>query len=135
MTGVFGFLQGLFGFVSKPIEKIIDGRNQKQAAKDELEMARHSTAQMVTISKETLKLIRVKGLDTSWKDEFATVVWLQIPVLIVWGTIMEGFGFPQITQGVIDSVHYLNEIMKSGPVGEIMLGVTAAAIGITVFKK
>jgi len=116
-------------------EKLIDGRNASRAARDEIAKARQSGEEEVSLSQETLKRIRVKGLDTSWKDELATAVWLQIPLLVVWGAVAAAFGFPQVSHGVIEAVHLLNEIMATGPIGEILIGVTAAAVGVSLLKK
>lgn len=117
------------------VEKIVDGRNASRSAKDEIARARQSGEEEVKVSRETLNRVRVKGLDTSWKDELATAVWLQIPCLVVWGAVAAAFGFPQVNQGVIESVHLLNEIMATGPLGEILIGVTAAAVGVTLLRR
>ena len=113
----------------------LSGRNRRQAARDALAAARQSTKDQVMVKREDLNSVRVSGLDHTWKDEFATVVWLSPVILVMIGSILDAFGMPAFKSGMLHGLQWLNQIMDNGPVGIIIMATTGAAIGVSLMKR
>lgn len=121
----------------KPLVGIVTKRQDRKIAKDaakaKLTMASMENAQKLELNKDEYEIIATKGLESSWKDEYATVSVVSILNLIVFGGIASAFGYPQVLTGVGTAVQALTA--AGVDVGFLMQAVVLAAVGLSVWKK
>jgi hypothetical protein len=131
--GIKELISGLF----KPVADIFVKREERKAAKEaaaaKLKMAQSENAQKLELNKDEYEVIATKGLDNTWKDEYATVSVVSILNLVVIGGVAAAFGYPQILEGVGIAV---NALTTAGvDIGFLLEATVMAAIGLSVWKK
>lgn len=133
------------GLLTKPIEAIgnvIAGgqkrRAQRDAIKGRIEQAKADGANEIRVSESEWDMVAVQTTETSWKDEYVTII-ITLPIVMIFGGALQMAFFEKCIDGVcqpddrllratIEAIHALVGIGVD--MGWLMGIVVLAAVGI-----
>ena len=121
----------------KPIANIVQKRQERklaqQSAKNKLMQSKQDNHQAISLNKDEWEQLTVRGMDTTWKDEYVTVSVLSIFNIIVIGGLLAAFGHPQVIEGIAIAMLSLSEVGVD--VGFLMEAAVLAGLGLSVWKR
>jgi hypothetical protein len=121
----------------KPVASIILKRQARkmaqQTAKNKLMQSRADNHHALDLNKDEWEALQVKGMDTTWKDEYVTVSVVSIFNIIVVGGIASAFGHPQILTGIGTAIQAL--MVAGVDVGFLLEATILAGLGLSIWKK
>jgi len=130
-------LKDVLGLFVKPIAGVFQKREERKLATKQIEgklaEAKMKGDQQVTFNDQELEVVRTKGLEGTWKDEYVTVSVVSVFNLIVVGGIATAFGYPQVLEGVGLAITAL--VSAGVDFGFILTATVTAAIGLNVWRK
>lgn len=111
----------------------IDRKKAKDSLQAKAKMAKGQQETNVTLTDAEWEVVNSSKMDTSWKDEWVTIViTAPIPGVLVgalWSAIS---GDQRVLQGFTDGINALNAI--GVPMGTLMTAVTLAAVGLKIWR-
>lgn len=127
------WVTALFKPVADIISKRQDRKMAQQTAKTKIEQAKQDDTHALNLNKDEWESLQVKGMDTTWKDEYVTVSVVSIFNLILVGGIASAYGHTQILEGVATAITALT---ASGvDVGFLLEAAVLAGLGLSVWKR
>ena len=130
-------LQKILSLFVQPVSNVLTKREERKLATKQIEgkiaEAKVKGAQQVTFNDQELEIVRTKGLDNTWKDEYITVSVVSVFNLIVVGGIAAAFGHPQILEGVGLAITAL--VNAGVDFGFILTATVTAGIGLNLWRK
>lgn len=127
---ITALINGVSGFVAKKQET----KANKESAIAKLTQTKQDGTQQITLTDAESEAVLANGLDSSWKDEYVTIVITSPIVLIILGTVY--FAFSQddrLLRSGIDSIKALTE--AGVDMGFLMEAVVLAAISLKIWRK
>lgn len=128
-----------------PVTKVVDvvagayGKRQerkglKDQAKIKAAVAKQAGEQQITLTDSEWESLSVEKSNTTWKDEYLTVI-ITAPIpLILAGTICAAFGLgSELLTGVTDGVNLLKNLLPNYQ--EIMAAVVLAGVGLKLWRQ
>jgi len=128
-----GWLQILLGPLTKIITKRQDRKLAQQTAKTKIEQAKQAQSMQIELNKDEWEQLQVDGMDKTWKDEYVTVSVMSIFNIIVVGGMASAFGYPQVLEGIVQSVTALTAVGVD--VGFVLTATVLAGLGLSVWKR
>lgn len=130
---ILSIVAGLISPVTEIFKKREERRLLKESAAGKLAAAKQKGEQDVTLTDAEWESLSVNKQDSTWKDEYVTVVVTSPMVLILLGGIYGAFsGDMRLIEGTIAGVTALAALNVD--MGELMLAVVLAAIGLKVWR-
>lgn len=130
-------LQQILGLFIKPVTSIITKRQDRKMAQEQIKgklaTAKQAGEQQVTLNEQEIEVVRTRGLENTWKDEYITVSVMSIFNIIVIGGLAAAFGEPRILEGVGIAITAL--INAGIDVGFILTATVLAGLGLSVWRK
>lgn len=133
------FLKKIFSSsIVEPVAKVFEKREARKAAKvsgeAKLALAKQSGEQQVTLTDAEWEEVSVSNQNTTWKDEYITVVITSPIIGILVGAILLAFtGDDRLLEGVN---HGITALKATGvDMGELMYIVVLAAVGLKAWRS
>jgi len=121
----------------KPISDIVVAREQRkqarQTAKTKVQIAKENNSHTLELNKDEWEALQVKGMDTTWKDEYVTVSVVSIFNIIVVGGVAAAFGQPQLMEGMAMAITALTA--AGVDVGFLLEATILAGLGLSIWKR
>lgn len=130
---ISGFVSGL---VSPVADVFTQREKRKQAAKEidgAIALAQQKGETTITVNEQQWEAISANKSDTTWKDEYVTVICTLPYVLITLGCLLIAFGQePAMLDGALDAIAKLKAIgIDAGHLCEV---VVYAAVSLKVWR-
>jgi len=126
-----------FSSLVSPIAKVFTKREERKTVKTQVEgkiaLAKTNNEKEITLTDQEWEAISVSKQDTTWKDEYVTVIGTSPYVLIILGAVLAAFGKPELLAGATSAISELNEIGVD--VGHITEVVVYAALGLKLWRS
>lgn len=137
MSGIGDWIGGALSGLVKPITGLWDNHQERKHAlktgQQKLEEARISGGLKRDLTDAEWEAVSVGKQDSSWKDEYVTViVTLPIPLLILGGVLLAMNPESQLLTGVVTGVKEINSL--EGNLSEMMMVVVYAAVGLKLWR-
>lgn len=108
-------------------------KQAQQTAKTKVQIAKERNEHQVQMSKDEWEQLQVKGMDTTWKDEYVTISVVSIFNLVLIGGILAAFDKPQILEGVAIAIAAL--VTAGVDVGFLLTAAILSGLGLSVWKR
>ncbi len=134
MNPIFSLVSTLF----QPAVDAYKARQERKAAKEsaqiKIQMTQVEDAAKINLTDAEWEALAVQGLNTSWKDEYVTLVITAPIVGILFGGLWAGLtGSKAILEGMAIGLNSLSAVGVD--MGFLMNAVVFAAIGLKVWRK
>lgn len=121
----------------EPVANIFSKREERKKAKDvgeaKLSLARQNGDTEVTLTDQEWEAIGANKQDSTWKDEYVTIVITSPIVLIITGSVW--YAITDDISLLNGSVMALDKLKEIGlKMGDLMTAVVYAAIGLKVWR-
>lgn len=124
------------GSIVKSIAGIFTANTRRKQAKEsgiqKILQAQVDGGNSLNMSDAEWEAVNASKADSSWKDEYVTVVCTSPYVLIIIGAVANAFGAPEILQGAMTGIQKLQDIEID--VGEMVKVVVYAAVGLKLWR-
>lgn len=132
--GIADVFAGLFKPAADVINKYQERKQAKETGKQKVKIAQLDNENSLDLSEAEWEAIAVKGNETTWKDEYLTVVITGPFLLILIGSIFAPFDFgATLVSAGTSSIASLNGL--TGDYAMLLKMVVAAGIGINLKRK
>lgn len=125
------------GAIVSPIANIFIKKEERKTTKIQAEgklaLAKNNNEKEITLTDQEWEAICASKQDTTWKDEYVTVLGTSPYLLIVVGAILAAFGYPEILTGITSAIKQLKEVGVD--VGHIVEVVVYAALGLKLWRS
>jgi hypothetical protein len=125
----------LTGIVS-PIANIFAKKEERKTVKTQVEgklaLAKTNNKKQITLTDQEWESISASKQDTTWKDEYVTVIGTSPYLLIMIGAIFAAFGYPELLTGTTNAITQLKDVGVD--VGHIVEVVVYAALGLKLWR-
>lgn len=134
---IFGVIGNVVGALAKPVASVIKSKQETKQKRIETE-AKVTTAKIsgqkdITLTDQEWEAIMASKTDSTWKDEYLTIVITSPILLIIIGGISSVFGYPQVLDGITLS---MDKLAGTGiDMGFLMEAVVLAGVGLKVLKN
>ena len=123
------------GIIS-PITNVFTKREERKTVKiqanGKLALAKTNNQKEITLTDQEWESISAGKQDSTWKDEYVTVVCTSPYTLIVIGSIAAAFGYPMLLSGALSGI---KELKSQGvDVGHMIEVVVYAAVGLKMWR-
>lgn len=108
-------------------------KQAQQTAKTKVQIAKERNEHQVQMSKDEWEQLQVRGMDTTWKDEYVTISVVSIFNLVLIGGILAAFDKPQILEGVAIAIAAL--VTAGVDVGFLLTAAILSGLGLSVWKR
>ena len=129
---VADFFSGLVAPVANIFTKREERKIVKEQAKGKLALAKTNNEKEITLTDQEWESISASKQDTTWKDEYVTVIGTSPYLLIIVGAVLAAFGYPAMLAGAKTAISELNEIGVD--VGHITEVVVYSALGLKLWR-
>lgn len=128
-----GIAQVLLGPLTSLGEKWIGRKQAKDSLKAKAVMAKNQQATDVTLSDAEWETIATGKQDTTWKDEWVTIIFtLPVPGIFLGAVYGSMTGDTRLTEGVVEGIMALNNV--GIPMDVLMTATVFAAIGLKLWR-
>ena len=128
-----GAIKGVLSPVSSMWNSHQERKQAVKTGKQKLEHARITGQQQLDLTDAEWEAVSAGKQDSSWKDEYVTViVTLPIPLLILGGILLAFDPNSQLLAGVTTGVREINSL--EGNLSEMMMVVVYAAVGLKMWR-
>ena len=100
MNPITSIVEGVVKPVAGVFTKREERKTQREVLSAKLKEAKQKGQTEITLSEQEIEVVRTKGLEGTWKDEYITVSLGSIINLIVAGAIAFAFGYPKLLEGM-----------------------------------
>lgn len=126
------FFSSLIAPVANVFTKREERKIVKEQAKGKLALAKTNNKKEITLTDQEWESISASKQDTTWKDEYVTVVCTSPYMLIIIGSIASSFGHQEILTGALSGI---KELKAQGvDVGHMVEVVVYAAVGLKLWR-
>lgn len=126
-----------FGALVAPVANIFVKREERKTVKVQAEgkiaLAKTNNEKEITLTDQEWESIAVSKQDTTWKDEYVTIIGTSPYVLIITGAVLAAFGKPELLTGATDAITRLQNVGVD--VGHITEVVVYAALGLKLWRS
>jgi len=134
---MLGLISKVLGAVVKPLSSMYtknqDRKQAKETGRAKLSQAKLSNETQITLSDAEWEAINAANQDSSWKDEYVTII-ITLPVVgILAGAVWLAYaGDARLLTGTVEGIRALNE--AGVDMGEMMTAVVFAAVGLKLWR-
>ena len=126
-------LKAVVSPVAGVFNKRTDRKIQKDAIKGKQQLAKQQDATQITLTDAEWETVGQSLQDTTWKDEYVTILITSPLALILAGGVIQGFtGDSRLLNGVTTGLHALSTMGVD--MGTLMTAVVFAAIGLKLWR-
>ena len=124
------------GAIVSPIANVFIKKEERKTTKIQAEgklaLAKSNNEKEITLTDQEWESISASKQDTTWKDEYVTIIGTSPYPLILVGAILAAFGKPELLTGVTAAIAQLNAVGVD--VGHIVEVVVYAALGLKLWR-
>ena len=124
------------GAIVSPIANVFIKKEERKTTKIQAEgklaLAKSNNEKEITLTDQEWEAICASKQDTTWKDEYVTILGTSPYLLIVLGAVLASFGYPALLVGAKNAITELNTIGVD--VGHIIEVVVYAALGLKLWR-
>lgn len=124
------------GAIVSPIANVFIKKEERKTTKIQAEgklaLAKSNNEKEITLTDQEWEAISAGKQDTTWKDEYVTILGTSPYLLIVLGAVLASFGYPALLAGAKNAITELNTIGVD--VGHIIEVVVYAALGLKLWR-
>ena len=133
-SAVTSFLSAIVSPVTKVIGKVQDRKKAAETIQGKIAMAKEQGAQSVTLTDAEWESIAVDKTDSSWKDEYVTLV-ITFPLVgILGGALWYAFtGDARLLDGIKSGIAELQALGMD--YGTLLKAVVLAALGLKLWRS
>lgn len=137
MAGIGSIIGNVLSEAIKPVTGVFEKKIERRQARDSLrakaQMQKTGDKTKITLSDSEWEAISASKQDTSWKDEWVTIIMtLPVPTIFLGSVYAAVYDDPRFSDGVIDGIHALNAV--GVPMGELMTATVLAAVGLKLWR-
>jgi hypothetical protein len=134
MISLATIVPGIIGSIAGVFTKKEQTKQIKTSAESKLATAKANGETEITLSDAEWETVVAKGMASSWKDEYVTVVvTLPYPMLLAGGVWLAFTGDDRLMEGTILGISALTE--AGVDVGFMMTAVITAAVGLKIWRS
>lgn len=130
-------LKDILGGVFQPAAEAFRSRNERKMAEKTLEAKiaekRIDSDSQVTFNDQEWERLAAWANESTWKDEFITIVVLSPFILILVGGVLTAFGYPQVLDGV--EIALMRMATLGLNLGRMIEVVAYAGVGVYGWRK
>lgn len=131
---IASFISGIFKPATDMVNKYQERKQAKETGKQKIKKAQLDNENSLDLTEAEWEAIAVKGNETTWKDEYLTVVITGPFLLILVGSILAPFDFgATLVSAGTTSIASLNGL--TGDYALMLQMVVAAGIGLNLKRK
>jgi hypothetical protein len=125
------------GAIASPIANIFIKKEERKTTKIQAEgklaLAKNNKEKEITLTDQEWESISASQQDTTWKDEYVTIIGTSPYVLIILGAILAAFGKTELLTGTTAAIKQLKDVGVD--VGHIVEVVVYAALGLKLWRS
>lgn len=129
-------IKEFLGSLVEPVANIFVKREERKAVTEQanakISLAKVNNEKEVTLTDQEWEAIAVSKQDSTWKDEYVTIIGTSPYVLIIIGAVSAAFGDDLLLKGILSAIEQLNGIGVD--VGHITEVVVYAALGLKLWR-
>ncbi len=124
------------GAIVEPVANIFIKKEERKTTKIQAEgklaLAKSNNEKQITLTDQEWEAICASKQDTTWKDEYVTIIGTSPYVLIILGAILAAFDKPELLAGTTGAITQLKDVGVD--VGHIIEVVVYAALGLKLWR-
>ncbi len=133
MKAIINALSAVVASVSSIFTKKEERKTIKIQTEGKLALAKTNGEKEITLTDQEWESISVNKQDTTWKDEYVTIVCTSPYMLIIVGSIAAAFGYPLLLSGALSGI---KELKTQGvDVGHMVEVVVYAAVSLKLWRS